>query len=200
MNPKLSMPILASILILGAFTVGFSFNDAEAKSNKVSICHKPGTSAENTISVSENAIPAHVGHGDFIGTCEDGPDCENYPDQDVCPKVNTPPTIGSVTLTQNVFGLVSDVSGGFAQIQFAVECAANDVIDADGDPVTLTFEWLREDGTLITTGSTLPAFSSVGGSPVMVTCKVIPFDGTEFGASASQTVTMFIGAGGGGGF
>ncbi|MGF1723912.1 PEP-CTERM sorting domain-containing protein [Photobacterium nomapromontoriensis] len=33
------------------------------------ICHKPGTPAENTLSVNQNALPGHLGHGDTLGAC-----------------------------------------------------------------------------------------------------------------------------------
>jgi len=99
---------------------------------------------------------------------------------------NTPPTIGSVTLTQDG----DDVSGGSADFNLPIECIANDIIDPDGpSPTTFTYEWLRTDGTLIATGSTLPALppgaDHLAGETM--TCKVTPFDGTDFGEPASQT-------------
>ncbi len=39
------------------------------KNGKVSVCHKPAEPAENTLCISENAVPAHVGHGDVCGIC-----------------------------------------------------------------------------------------------------------------------------------
>ncbi len=36
---------------------------------KVTICHKPGTSAEKTLEVSSAAVSAHLGHGDYTGEC-----------------------------------------------------------------------------------------------------------------------------------
>jgi hypothetical protein len=33
------------------------------------ICHKPGTPAEQTLVVDDNAVPGHLGHGDFEGPC-----------------------------------------------------------------------------------------------------------------------------------
>ena len=40
--------------------------------HKVPICHEPPGNLDNahTISVSMNAVPAHLGHGDEMGTCE----------------------------------------------------------------------------------------------------------------------------------
>ncbi len=35
----------------------------------VTICHKPGTPAEHTLVVDDNAVPGHLGHGDSRGAC-----------------------------------------------------------------------------------------------------------------------------------
>lgn len=40
--------------------------------DKVTICHKPGTPAEKTMTIPDNAVPGHVGHGDTIGACPAG--------------------------------------------------------------------------------------------------------------------------------
>ena len=74
--------ILGTMMLLGAVS-GASFNQevfaANGGNEKVNICHN--TSSEKnpqvTINVSEKAIPAHLSHGDFVGTCEDGPDCDH---------------------------------------------------------------------------------------------------------------------------
>jgi len=50
----------------------------EPPGEKVDICHNESPSEKKTINVSINAITAHLDHGDFVGTCEDGPDC-NHP-------------------------------------------------------------------------------------------------------------------------
>ena len=36
---------------------------------RTSICHKPGTPAEQTLTVADAALPAHLGHGDRLGAC-----------------------------------------------------------------------------------------------------------------------------------
>ena len=55
--------------------VGYAISNpnAFAENEKVTICHKPGTPAEETITISENAVQAHLDHGDFVGTCETPP-------------------------------------------------------------------------------------------------------------------------------
>jgi hypothetical protein len=36
---------------------------------KTTICHKPGTRAEQTLTVSPSAVDAHLRHGDHLGAC-----------------------------------------------------------------------------------------------------------------------------------
>ncbi|MCP4252904.1 MAG: prepilin-type N-terminal cleavage/methylation domain-containing protein [Candidatus Scalindua sp.] len=48
--------------------------DATTSGNYITICHKPGTSAEKTMDIDESDLSGHLGHGDFIGTCSDGDD------------------------------------------------------------------------------------------------------------------------------
>jgi hypothetical protein len=57
-----------------AATVGASVDhDGECESEvKVDICHIPpgNPSALHTINVGESAVPAHLGHGDYLGACQ----------------------------------------------------------------------------------------------------------------------------------
>ena len=69
--------IITSVILLSG-TLGFVLNDPDAFASKgggekVDICHNE----KKTINISVNAIPAHLAHGDFVGTCEDGPDCSH---------------------------------------------------------------------------------------------------------------------------
>jgi len=92
---KFTVPVLASILILGAFTVGYSFDDAFAKGNgqpKVTICHvDQETGEEKTITISNKAVSKHLANhiGDHSGECVDEPEppfCElnDCDDNNVC--------------------------------------------------------------------------------------------------------------------
>ncbi len=51
----------------GCDTTGYTVNSA----GKVEICHLPpgNPTNTNTLSVSINAIPAHLAHGDYLGSC-----------------------------------------------------------------------------------------------------------------------------------
>jgi Secretion system C-terminal sorting domain len=47
--------------------------------DKVQLCHSDG-GPQNTICVSPNAVPDHLGHGDLLGSCEEQPGpCEDIP-------------------------------------------------------------------------------------------------------------------------
>ena len=47
-----------------------SHTDSQLSENKYSICHESGKSGNyHTISVSVNAVPAHMRHGDYMGPC-----------------------------------------------------------------------------------------------------------------------------------
>lgn len=51
---------------------GFSLADSQAhEDKKITICHIPPGNPENahTITISVNALPAHMAHGDLIGAC-----------------------------------------------------------------------------------------------------------------------------------
>ncbi|MCP4258157.1 MAG: prepilin-type N-terminal cleavage/methylation domain-containing protein [Planctomycetes bacterium] len=45
-------------------------NEYTHDDDTVTICHKPGTPAEQTKIIPTSALGGHLGHGDFIGTCE----------------------------------------------------------------------------------------------------------------------------------
>jgi hypothetical protein len=64
-NIGLSVAI-ACVMSLGLMSAGTVFAGA-----KVDVCHLPPGNPENfhTITISENALSAHLGHGDFEGAC-----------------------------------------------------------------------------------------------------------------------------------
>ena len=61
--------LTATVLLLSA---AGSTVWAQRANDPVEICHKPGTLAEHSIVVDDNAVPAHLGHGDFLGPCSGG--------------------------------------------------------------------------------------------------------------------------------
>lgn len=68
---KQLMSIMALIAV--AISVGVTGIVNAQGNNKVTICHVPPGNPSNahTISVSENALDAHLGHGDYEGPCEE---------------------------------------------------------------------------------------------------------------------------------
>jgi len=57
---------------------------AQARDNKITICHVPPGNPDNahTITISENAWPAHQSHGDSRGPCPDTPGDDDEDDDE----------------------------------------------------------------------------------------------------------------------
>jgi hypothetical protein len=97
---------------------------APAWAAKVTICHVPPGNPANsfTISVSENAVQAHLNHGDFLGECcpcwqvseLQSVTAENQfaPGEFSCSLLFGPDS----AVIQNVPGSTPDVEGGFAAV------------------------------------------------------------------------------------
>ena len=69
---KYLLNTLAAIMAFGMLTVVIP-DIAFAASEKVNVCHIPIGNPENfhTITVSQNALPGHLAHGDQPGACND---------------------------------------------------------------------------------------------------------------------------------
>ena len=77
-----AVSVLAAVLMGGLVLSPIAF----AGNGQVTICHKPGTPAEQTTEVDSPAVPAHLAHGDTLGPCEPSA-CivnEECPIGDVC--------------------------------------------------------------------------------------------------------------------
>lgn len=76
-NARTRIIALATVLVLAlAALAAYAAMSAVAQGNqyghdKVVICHKPGTPAEKTMEVPPPAVPGHLGHGDYLGPCQD---------------------------------------------------------------------------------------------------------------------------------
>lgn len=71
---KIWFAIVSSIILLSGFTGITIYQDVFAVAEKTLICHKPGTSAQAEMEVSNAALQSHLDHGDFIGTCDNDPE------------------------------------------------------------------------------------------------------------------------------
>ena len=85
------MPVRAIFVILG-IAVALIGSTAAAKNNKVEVCHQQGNGGYHINEVNENALDAHLGHGDWLvedEICGDeiDNDCDGDVDEDcaVCP-------------------------------------------------------------------------------------------------------------------
>jgi len=65
--------IISSIILLSGITSITIYQDVFAASEKITICHKPGTPAEQTMDVPSIAVEGHLGHGDTMGACDQVP-------------------------------------------------------------------------------------------------------------------------------
>lgn len=74
MNEKgIWLAIISSIILLSGVTGVTIYQDVFAATEKTLICHKPGTSAQAEMQVSDKALQSHLNHGDFIGSCDNDP-------------------------------------------------------------------------------------------------------------------------------
>jgi len=69
-NLKSRRGVLKTMSAAALGAVGLSRSGlVEATTDKVRICHKPGTPAEQTMDVPNSAVAGHLGHGDYLGPC-----------------------------------------------------------------------------------------------------------------------------------
>lgn len=74
--PRWAQKLVLGVLATGAFLVAYTqliSPTQAAPAPKVEICHVPPGDPANfhTIKVSENALAAHLAHGDVLGACND---------------------------------------------------------------------------------------------------------------------------------
>lgn len=66
--PRVMAGVLATFVVVAG--TGTALADPPGGPHTpVTICHKPGTPAEHTLVVDDDAVPGHLGHGDFLGPC-----------------------------------------------------------------------------------------------------------------------------------
>ena len=67
------MKFFLSLILCCGLAVGVLIacgsDDDDNGSSQVTICHINGSGKAKTLTVSENAVPAHLGHGDSLGAC-----------------------------------------------------------------------------------------------------------------------------------
>lgn len=95
-----------ALAVMLALSSGFTATASAQGADKVTICHNG-----NTITVSENALDAHLGHGDTRGPCEDDAITDPEPDPDTEPEpeddaLETVEVTGVVVYFDPVMGIV----------------------------------------------------------------------------------------------
>lgn len=70
-TPMIALLSAAPLLLVSAGTA-LAQPDNGQGSEKETICHKPGTPAEQTKEVPSQAVPGHMNHGDEQGPCDGG--------------------------------------------------------------------------------------------------------------------------------
>jgi hypothetical protein len=65
-----ALVLAVSILLALGFGAAYALSGALNGHTPVVICHEPGTPAEHTITVDDDAVPAHIAHGDYLGRCQ----------------------------------------------------------------------------------------------------------------------------------
>jgi len=63
--------VLAAVVILAVLPALTTLSFQATAAQKVNVCHIPGGNPDNAheIQVSGNAVNAHLGHGDVLGSC-----------------------------------------------------------------------------------------------------------------------------------
>ena len=70
-----SRRILLGAALMATAAIGVAATTAnaiEANADKVLVCHRAGPTKVIEINVDDDAVPAHLGHGDAVGACAGG--------------------------------------------------------------------------------------------------------------------------------
>ena len=105
MRKLMAVAGLVAALVLPASVASAHAGDNGGGHTPVTICHKPGTPAEHTIVVDDDAVPAHLAHGDYLGPCVDTPPPTEPPpttEPPVDPPTTTPPVVTPPAVTPPV--------------------------------------------------------------------------------------------------
>lgn len=92
---------------------------------KISICHKPGTPAEQMLWLPASAVPGHLGHGDVRGPCQGAtsPPTSTIPSTGTLPVTSTVPVTTVVVPTNTVRILICHKPGTAAEQTLALPAA-----------------------------------------------------------------------------
>jgi hypothetical protein len=69
MRTAFTYAAVALTLALSGIGASVAFAGNGGGHSPVTICHMPGTPAEHSLTVDDDAVPAHLAHGDYLGEC-----------------------------------------------------------------------------------------------------------------------------------
>jgi hypothetical protein len=124
---RLALAVGLSVLVLLGFGAAYGLSsvmnaDALAGATKkpttgasnghtpVTICHKPGTPAEKTLTVDDDAVSAHLGHGDHVGPCGGPPVTETTVEMPTTTLVGLTPTVVPNAVTEPAETMTTEVT------------------------------------------------------------------------------------------
>ncbi len=148
-----------------------------------------GTSSDTSLTSTVAAAETTAGE---TWTCransfDDENCCGSYTDATVTISANSPPTAAGISLAP------SEPVEGQDDLVCTVDTAST---DAEGDPITYSFEWLVDGFAWNGTSADTALTSTVGGSETSAgedwTCRVWPDDGWDVGDSAELVVTVTL--------
>lgn len=113
--------VLATIGLIGVMAAGLAAaawaTPPGGPHTPVTVCHKPGTPAEQTLVVDDDAVPGHLGHGDNLGPCQTDTTPTDTTATETTPTQTTPtetvPTVPTPTTPEHKCVFVgADKDGG----------------------------------------------------------------------------------------
>jgi hypothetical protein len=69
---RIYLPIVLATAVIAALAVGTALAQPQGPPEEQTICHKPGTPAQKTMTLPQPAAEAHLRHGDTAGPCPTG--------------------------------------------------------------------------------------------------------------------------------
>jgi hypothetical protein len=81
---SIALGLIASFLV-----IGLAFAEQDKEDKKVDVCHREGNGSYHLINISENALPAHLAHGDALPG-DPVPDTEGKKFDEKCNVVDIP--------------------------------------------------------------------------------------------------------------
>jgi len=156
---------MLSLLVAGSLVAALPASAAKSKGSpeRVTICHKPGTPAQKTLSLPSPAVGAHLAHGDALGPCGGGDvPCTEPETSPVVPPDTGEPVEEEAWVSEAVATLDGASQTAFnpagAPVSFTLSCPtlamAEDTVAVylNGRPIPFSALTLASDRVTLTTG------------------------------------------------